>query len=222
MELSFAHTPADSSGPRSDKTSPVLLALAVGLVLSVLLVPLAAQAQNAEATFAIGALLGDDINLDLDLFDDARASFDTSPIYGGRLGWYGFPLGVEGSVMYSPAGVTVSSDLIEPTNTSIVYAEANVLLIIIPGPVQPFVTGGVGVHRIKFDFDDIDEVETLSETAFGWNWGGGLKIKIGPIAVRGDVRDHITKFESDDVLALLGTGSTFHNWEASAGIGVVF
>jgi opacity protein-like surface antigen len=190
-----------------------------GVALASLLFPAPARAQSTEATFAIGALLGDDIDLDLDIINDARASFDNAPLYGGRLGWYGFPLGVEASVLYSPTGVTTEPAFLEPSSSSILYAEVNALLIIIPGPVSPFVTGGVGVHRVNFEFVDVG---SLDETAFGWNWGGGVKIRIGPIAVRGDLRDHITRFESDDVLALLGTSNTFHNWEASAGIGVAF
>jgi len=220
MESAILHTrPHENTG--NPFVRPSLLALAAGVLLSALLLPSVAQAQNAEAVFAIGALLGDDIDLDLDIIDDATASFDNSPLYGGRLGWYAFPLGVEGSVLYSPGGVTIDPDFLEPSSTSILYVEANVLLIIIPGPVQPFVTGGIGMHRIEFDFDGL-EPDSLNETAFGWNWGGGLKIKIGPIVVRGDLRDHITRFRSDDVLALLGTENTFHNWEASASIGVAF
>jgi len=191
---------------------------ALAVLTTIFALPATAWAQNTEATFAIGALLGDDIDLGIDIIDDATASFDNSPVYGGRIGWYGFPLGAEASVMYSPTGVTVRPDFLQPDSSSILYAEVNALLIIIPGPIQPFVTGGIGVHRIDFTFDQ----GSLTETAFGWNWGGGLKIKIGPIAVRGDIRDHITRFESDDVMALLGTSNTFHNWEASAGIGVAF
>jgi len=192
--------------------------LVVLTVLAVAWVPAPAHAQNTEVTFAIGALLGDDVTLDLGIIGDARAKFDNSPIYGGRVGWYGFPLGIEASVMYSPTGLTIEPTYLTPDSVSILYAEVNALLIILPGPVAPFVTGGVGAHRINFDYD----IGSLSETAFGWNWGGGLKVKIGPIAVRGDLRDHISKFESSDVLTLLGSTSSFHNWEASVSIGVAF
>jgi opacity protein-like surface antigen len=196
--------------------------LSAGLVVAIMfaaaLVPNQAHAQSTEATFSIGALLGDDIGLNLGIIDDATAKFENSPIYGGRLGWYGFPLGIEGSVMYSPTGVVIEPSFLTPDKASLLYAEANVLLIIIPGPVAPFVTGGVGAHRIEFGFGQ----GKLTETVFGWNWGGGLKAKFGPISLRGDLRDHVSKFESDDVLALLGIANTFHNWEASVGIGVAF
>lgn len=194
-------------------------AVTLAAAVVVLAAPATAWAQHPEATFSIGALLGDDIDLDLDIIDDANAAFDNSPLYGGRVGWYSFPLGAEASVMYSPSGVTVDPEFLQPEDASILYVEANALLLIIPGPVQPFVTGGVGVHRIQFDFGNLGD---LSETAFGWNWGGGVKLRIGPIAVRGDIRDHITRFESEDVLQLLGTSNTFHNWEVSAGLGVAF
>ncbi|MGD8329156.1 MAG: outer membrane beta-barrel protein [Acidobacteriota bacterium] len=199
--------------------STVFTLLVTGVALASLLIPAPARAQNTEATFAIGALLGGDIDLGLDIIDDARASFDNAALYGGRLGWYGFPLGVEASVLYSPNGVTTVPAYLAPSSSSILYAEANVLLIIIPGPVAPFITGGVGLHRVNFEYADLGN---LDETAFGWNWGGGLKVKIGPIALRGDLRDHITRFQSEDVLALLGTTTNLHNWEASVGIGVAF
>ncbi len=184
-----------------------------------MLAPAAAQAQGTtEVTFAVGALLGDDINLGFEIIDEARAKFDNAPIYGGRVGYYTYPLGFEASIMYSPSGVTVVPPELAPNSVGIFYAEANVLLLIIPGPVQPFVTGGVGVHRIQFRFD----AGELSENAFGWNWGGGLKLNLGPVVLRGEVRDHVTRFESANVLALLGVSNTFHNWEASLGIGVAF
>ena len=192
--------------------------LVAAIALATMLVPARAHAQSTEAVFSIGALVGDDIALDLGIIGEAKAKFENSPIYGGRIGWYGFPLGVEGSLMYSPSGVVIEPVFLTPDSTSLLYAEANVLLIILPGPIAPFVTAGVGAHRIEFGF----EQGKLSETAFGWNWGGGLKAKFGPISLRGDLRDHVTKFESDDVIALLGTSNTFHNWEASVGIGVAF
>ncbi len=202
----------------SERRHLVSNGLAIALLLAVTWLPAAAYAQSTEATFTIGALLGDDIALDLGIIDDATAKFENSPIYGGRVGWYGFPLGVEASVLYSPSGVEIEPVFLAPDKTSLLYAEANVLLIILPGPVAPFATAGIGAHRIEFSFTQ----GSLTETAFGWNWGGGLKAKIGPIALRGDLRDHVTKFESTDVLALLGTPNTFHNWEASVGIGVAF
>lgn len=192
--------------------------LAIVAAVVVALVPVQVHAQSTELTFVIGALLGDDVTLDLGIIGDAKAKFDNAPIYGGRVGWYGFPLGIEASVLYSPTGLTVEPLFFTPDSVSILYAEVNALLIILPGPVAPFVTGGVGAHRIDFGFD----IGSLNETAFGWNWGGGLKAKIGPIAVRGDLRDHVSNFESSDVLSLLGVTNSFHNWEASLGIGVAF
>jgi opacity protein-like surface antigen len=196
----------------------LVASLAIIAALAVSLTPTAARAQSTEATFVVGALLGDDVSLDLGLIGDAKAKFENSPIYGGRVGWYGFPLGVEASVLYSSGGIEIEPAYLKPNDVTLLYAEVNALLIIIPGPIAPFATGGVGAHRIHFGFD----AGTLTETAFGWNWGGGVKAKLGPIALRGDLRDHVTKFESDDVLALLGVSNTFHNWEASIGIGVAF
>ncbi len=197
----------------------VLAGLMLVVALATVLTPAAARAQNTEATFVIGALLGDDVSLDLGIIDEAQAKFENSPIYGGRVGWYGFPLGVEASVLYSSGGIEITPSYLKPENVSLLYAEVNALLIIIPGPIAPFATGGIGAHRLHLGFGDTG---SLTETAFGWNWGGGVKARLGPVAIRADLRDHVSKFESDTILALLGTTNTFHNWEASVSLGVAF
>ena len=63
----------------------------------------------------------------------------------------------------------------------------------------------------------------------GWNFGGGLKVNIKGLALRGDVRDHITKIGPDDfdlaeIAQELGINDepTLHNVEISGSIGVRF
>jgi len=64
---------------------------------------------------------------------------------------------------------------------------------------------------------------------FGYNFGGGLKINISHIVLRGEVRDHITPvgpgdFSIEDIIpgTAIDTSHKLHNVEISAGIGVRF
>jgi len=61
----------------------------------------------------------------------------------------------------------------------------------------------------------------------GYNFGGGLKINIKAITLRGEVRDHVTSFEQGDfrigdIISAVTGGDTLHNIEISGGIGVRF
>ena len=63
-----------------------------------LLIPTPAIAQG-EAVFVFGGLLGGDL---LDIVEgdiSLTTAFDNGTLYGGRVGWYGFPLGVEAGDM---------------------------------------------------------------------------------------------------------------------------
>lgn len=183
-----------------------------------------AQAEGA-LTFFGGANIGGDLDLLTDDDLDLATSIENSPLFGLRVGSQGFPLGFEGSLTYSPSAVIGGIDDAVDIQTNILFVEANVLLILLPGPVAPFVTGGLGVHYLDFDLADL---ASTSQTRFGWNVGGGLKVNIERIAIRVDVRDHVTTlgvggfgFVSD----LIGLGSAdarVHNVELSLGVGIRF
>jgi len=188
-----------------------------------LLTPTPAAAQG-EATFVFGGLLGGDL-LDIGQGDISRTTaFDNGRLYGGRIGWYGFPLGVEGSVVYSRSGISATVEDFITLDARVLYAEANVLLIILPGPVQPFVTGGGGLHSFK-----LNQFEGVEINKFAFNFGFGVKAKISRVALRFDVRDHRTPFEasdfgvSDEIAEAIGFGkATLDNVEVSFGIGIRF
>ena len=133
------------------KVLPVLIA-----ALSALLVSSNARAEG-EVSFVFGASISGDISVLNDEFDfdDVETAIKNSPLFGLRLGSYGFPFGFEGSLIYSPSGLTGDAfdDLVE-ANANILYTEANLLLIILPGPVAPFVTAGLGLHYLSFDIAD--------------------------------------------------------------------
>ena len=186
-------------------------------------------AAEGEVTFLFGASISGDISVlnDLDI-DEVETAIKNSPLFGLRLGAYGFPFGIEGSFIYSPAGLTGSAiaDLVE-ANASILYTEVNVLVLILPGPVQPFVTGGFGLHHLNFNIADL---LSFDRSKLGYNYGGGVKFNASRVSFRVDLRDHVTTFGTDDLgLGILGNlfgfggnDATLHNVELSFGVGIRF
>jgi opacity protein-like surface antigen len=187
-------------------------------------------AADGEVTFVFGASISGDISVLNDNFDfnDVQTAVKNSPMFGIRLGSYGYPFGIEGSLVYSPSGLTGGAfdDRLE-ANVSILYTEANVVVVILPGPVSPFVTAGLGLHYLDFNFADL---ASFDKAKFGYNFGGGLKVNASRISLRLDVRDHVTTFGLDDLglgligdlIGLSGTDARLHNVELSFGLGIRF
>jgi len=206
-------------------------ALALGLVMCGLLaLPATAYAQ-VEVTGVIGGLLGGDLNNLLEGTASVKTAFDNGPLYGVRVGWiHGF-VGAEGSFVYSPSGVKISAPN-RPIELDgrVNYTELNFLVIPIPGPISPFFTIGAGWHSYTLDLNVVNlSTDEVQIQKFGWNFGGGLKINIKGLTLRGEVRDHLTKITPDDfavadIAADLGFDSeaTLHNVEISGGIGIRF
>jgi hypothetical protein len=186
-----------------------------------------------EISGAIGGISGGDLNA-LDA-DEVRRSFESSELYGARLAWIGYPFGVEASFVTSPSGLSgavalpadlpVSVDEIA-IETRVSYGEANLFVAPFPGPVTPVLTAGVGIHT--FDFDVAGVLQT-GITKLGYNFGGGLRIHLGQVTLRADVRDHTTTVGLDDfglgsIAQVIGVEfeDTVHNVEISVGIGVRF
>ena len=186
-----------------------------------------ARADSAITGF-IGASTGGDITVLTDTEFDLQTSLKNSPIFGLRIGAYGFPVGIEGSFSYSPASLTGDAfdDQLQAA-TSILYAEANVLIIVLPGPVSPFVTGGGGLHYLDFNIADFMDFRS---NKFGYNFGGGIMINASKLVLRFDVRDHVTTFGLNDlgfgilgsIVGLDSTDARIHNVEISLGLGIRF
>jgi len=193
---------------------------------------LSAAGRDASAEGAVffvgGVNFGGNLNVLTDDGLDVEASIKNSPLFGLRVGSYGFPFGFEGTIAYTPSGLAGEAvEGLVTANTSILYTEANALLILLPGPVAPFVTAGGGLHYTSFE---LASLLTTSSSSFGWNVGGGVKVNAGRVALRFDIRDHVTTVGLDDLGlggfgAILGLGQTdtrVHNVEVSFGVGIRF
>jgi hypothetical protein len=200
------------------------------VVCGLLAVPAKGFAQ-AEVSGVIGGLVGGDLNNIIAGTASIGTTFDNGPLYGFRAGWMGGFIGVEGSFVGSPSGIAISAPS-RPValDGKVIYAEGNALFFLLPGPVKPFLSVGAGWHSYTLNLDVVSatSADVKIEKA-GWNFGGGLKINIMALTLRGDVRDHLTKIGPDDfavsdIASELGfNGSeTLHNVEISGSVGVRF
>ena len=216
------------------KLRSVVVAVVAALVIIVFTAP-PAHAFQGEISFVIGAMVGGDFEALISADDVSLTSnFKSAPLYGARLGWFGYPLGIEGSLVYSPSGL--SGDLQESfltIDTRVIYMEANLVLVILPGPISPYITGGLGLHSFDFKANvaQIDQTFSLGDVnKLGYNFGGGLKFNMSRISIRAEVRDHITKFTEEDfgfdpaIGELLGIqfDQSLHNLGISGSIGIRF
>ena len=200
------------------------------LVCGLLAMPSQVLAQ-AEVSGVIGGMLGGDLNNVLAGTSSLKSTFDNGALYGVRAGWMSGFLGVEGSFVLSPTGLSISSsNSLAGVDAKVYYGEANALFFLLPGPVKPFLSAGGGWHSYTFDVNAAGLSSSDKKVdKGGWNFGGGLKINISGLTLRGDVRDHLTKIGPNDfalpeVAQAVGITNeqTLHNVEISGSIGVRF
>jgi hypothetical protein len=198
-----------------------LIAGVLLFLMGVLLVPQPAAAQ--EVSFVIGALIGDSFSdvLGVTNLPSIAESFNNAPLFGGRVGVSAFPFAAEGGIIYSPSAINLTGG--SSFDAKLIYAEAELQIIIFPGPIQPFLGGGIGLHHIRLQVGT-----TPNETVLGYVLGGGLKLAFGSVGARVDLKDHITPLKVADLdpefrqTLFLATDQTLHNIELSGGITIRF
>lgn len=196
----------------------------VGLVLmatTALLSP-APAAAGPEVTFVLGGMIGDSLSDVLQVRPgNLTEGFDNAPIFGARLGWSAFPFALEGSLLYSPSAINIAG--VGSLDADVVYAEAELQLIILPGPVAPYLGGGIGIHSIQVAADSVPR-----ETMVGYVFGGGLKVAIGTLGLRVDLKDHISPLQFNELspqfrqVVGIAEDANVHNVELSAGLTIRF
>lgn len=198
--------------------------LLVGTLLmltTTLLAPMPAHA-GPEVTFVLGAMIGDSLGDVLQVRpSNLSEGFSNAPIFGGRVGWSAFPFALEGSLLYTPSAIDISG--VGALDANLTYAEAEVQLLLLPGPITPFLGGGIGIHSLQVDLPN-----TPRENVVGYVFGGGLKAAFGSLGLRVDLKDHVTPLEfgelSSEFLQEVGIAedTNVHNIELSAGLTIRF
>lgn len=202
------------------RTSPYSAGLLL-IAVTTMLTP-APAAAGPEVTFVLGAMIGDSLGDVLQVRPSSLTEgFDDAPIFGARVGWSAFPFALEGSLLYSPSAISIGN--LGNLDADVVYAEVELQLIILPGPIAPYLGGGIGIHSIQLGGDSVPR-----ETTTGYVFGGGLKAAFGSLGLRVDLKDHITplQFEqlSPEFLQVVGIAedTNVHNIEFSAGVTIRF
>jgi len=200
--------------------SAVVACIALGLVVASAW-PQTARAQ--EVGFTVGRFLGDDLLERVPLLSTSgKLTFEDGGLYGGRIVMGALLVQLEGSILYTPTALVLGTRT-EVVSAKFLYAEASGLISLLPGPIAPFLAAGLGYHRIGWGGDGLSSYNTL-----GYNVGVGLKVGLGGLGVRTDLRDHITPMKVDKMdprlVDLLGLESnvTLHNFEISATLLVHF
>ena len=114
--------------------------------------------------------------------------FENTPAaFGAALG-YGMDnrVSVEGELFFAPGG---EQGPLTEFDTSVTSLSANVLYHFSAEEFSPYVTGGIGAMFAFTNASDTGLVEDDNDTAFAWNWGGGIKTAMNErFGLRADLR----------------------------------
>ena len=154
----------------------------------------------------------------------AEAELPTKFAYGADLMWLGSSgLGFEIDFGYHPNFFQPGDDeefFDFESDGNVVTFMGNLVFGYAGGGVQPYVTGGFGLMRTNIAdvgglFDDI------SDTAWGVNAGGGLRMGSPKLGIRGDLRyfRQLSDVQIGDVDVDLGN---FSYWRGTVGLSIGF
>ena len=178
--------------------------------------PAAAAAQGLSVNPYVGYYDFDESSLE-DAVDDLET--DGEILWGARVG-FGSYEGVSWDLAYGRTSVTnrvifqgETADRDEAT-IQLLYGAANWHLPI-PGPLDLFVSGGVGA--VQYDREEGD-----GQTDVLVNFGAGASLPIGPARIRVDVKDHVDLCDANENFEFPDgpcfDDATLQNIEISAGI----
>lgn len=170
----------------------------LGLCLLCACAPAAAAQENEIAVLVGGIKTGDK---GLQSTQPIRAAFNGAVAYeaayahrlvNGTLASLHFELVIAGA----PKTGVESTALLLPRNYSSLFFAPGLKLKLFPGGLSPYVAAGVGGSRYKASDTALGGQATTgdkTDTSWVFNYGGGVDIRlIGPVGVRGEVRDFIT------------------------------
>jgi opacity protein-like surface antigen len=160
------------------RTASALVVFAITLA-----VPAAARAQGyfvPNIGYDFGGSAGDCPSLFTDC-GGKRVSYGVT--FGALVGGI---IGFEEDIAYAPdffgSGPSFGTN-------NVLTAMTNLVIAIPAGPVRPYVTGGVGLVRTRLDVLATPPVPSVSDNAFGYDFGGGVMIFLPHhCGIRGELR----------------------------------
>ena len=185
----------------------------------------AAFAQEHELAFVFGRLKPSDRTLTLNPVQNVDAAFSGAPTYqinysnrvvNGEVASLHF----EVPVIVAPRTGVRSDNFLLPQTYSTVIFTPGLKLKVLPGSgFSPYVVSGVGFGRFSQSDTNINGTPNTgdrSNTSFVFNYGGGVDVNVlGPLSIRGEVRDFMTGNPSFSAPFLSGKQ---HNLYVGAGI----
>ena len=182
-------------------------------------------AQENEIALLIGRMKPSDRSLSLNPAPAIDATFDGALTYqfnyanrvvNGEVASLHFELAVTG---VPRTGVRSDNFLLPRTYSTLIFTPGLKLKAFPGGGFSPYVVGGVGVGRFSLSDTNIAGGPVPgdgSNTSFVFNYGGGVDLNIlGPLSVRGEVRDYLAGTPNFGALTL---NERQHNLFIGAGI----
>jgi opacity protein-like surface antigen len=170
------------------------------LLLLVLACAPAVLAQEHELALLVGRLKPSDRSLDS--VGQVKAAFDGAVSYqinyanrmvNGELASLHWELAITGAPR---TGVKSSNVLLPRTYSTLIFTPGLKLKVFPGGGFSPYLVSGVGLGRFSQSGTNINgspNTGDRSNTSFVFNYGGGVDLNVlGPISVRGEVRDFMT------------------------------
>jgi opacity protein-like surface antigen len=159
-------------------------------------------AQENEIALLIGRMKPSDRSLSLNPAPAIDATFDGALTYqfnyanrvvNGEIASLHLELAVTG---VPRTGVRSDNFLLPRTYSTLIFTPGLKLKAFPGGGFSPYVVGGVGVGRFSLSDTNIGGGPVTgdgSNTSFVFNYGGGVDLNIlGPLSIRGEVRDYMT------------------------------
>lgn len=160
----------------------------------------AAFAQEHEVAVLIGRINASDRGLDS--LQPVKTAFDGTLSYevnyanrllNGELASLHWELTIVGA----PSAGVKSTNLLLPKNYSSLFFTPGLKLKLFPGGgISPYIVGGAGVGRYTQSNTTVGGAPNTGDranTTWAFNFGGGADFNLlGPVAVRGEVRDFVT------------------------------
>jgi opacity protein-like surface antigen len=169
--------------------------------------PLSAQGGGPErSALALGLLAGATLPVG-DFGDDAKVGYHA----GAFVAWHSttFPIGVRGDFQYHRNDLKLEflNDVtplpveVESGHSTITMAGAALEVGLVPmsAPVRPFLLVGAAHYSAKVAVDVEGREVSDTENTIGFNFGGGLRFRVGKASVFVESRFHSFKVETTDI-----------------------
>jgi opacity protein-like surface antigen len=159
-------------------------------------------AQEHELAFVVGRLKPSDRSLSLNPVQTVDAAFSGAATYqinysnrvvNGELASVHFEIPV---IVAPRVGVKSDNFFLPRTYSTLLFTPGLKLKVFPSGGLSPYVVSGIGLGRFSESGTNINGTPNIGDrtrTSFVFNFGGGVDLNVlGPLSVRGEVRDFMT------------------------------